>query len=595
MSDLEFITRSRGYIRAKTTKLCDKIDESLNVMSRSDKLSSISKLESLDQELKRCDKEINASIWKVAKDEQKLTEEMAACDAYSHRIVEGLVALRESFTPDPIASIASSSVSVPPQRINKLKLPEIPLPFFSNSKGETLSNFLINFDNIIGKYELSNFEKFVFLKKQLKGEPLVLVNSLSGNNQSYPEARKLLEEAFARTVSQQFDVIARLSSLKLANDSSPYEFVSEMRSVINLLQTLSVDVDTITQYFVWNGMTECLQNQLVHICNSNKPNLKQINDNIFEALDRYNEIIGKKNTKKDYVVKAKSSLQELPTVSTFATNVNYDKNSNKRIPFCSLCSERNGPKNTSHSTRDCPNYRSAESKLERLKSLNACIRCGYVNHKTTDCSFKFSKPCLNCNGKHMSFLCASSKKNPNFEKINKNSGANVTSGMICAEAAFHSNVGSETLLPTFSLSIDGLKLRGMKDTGCQPNFILSSVATELNLPVVKNNFQVTVNGFNQSKKYETKIVSVNLKIGNDFHNVEAICIPNIPTSLNCPGLKGLANEFVSKGYLLADNALRHSDKINNLSFILSTREASQFWHWHAFSLLRNRSWGYDFW
>ena len=48
---------------------------------------------------------------------------------------------------------------------NKLKLPELPLPSFSNNEGERLIQFFINFEAIIDKYDLSNFERYIYLEK----------------------------------------------------------------------------------------------------------------------------------------------------------------------------------------------------------------------------------------------------------------------------------------------------------------------------------------------------------------------------------------------------------------------------------------------
>ena len=83
---------------------------------------------------------------------------------------------------------------------NKLKLPELPLPSFSNNEGERLIQFFINFEAIIDKYDLSNFERYIYLEKQLSDEPLVLVKSLTGTKRCYSEAKDLLNQAFARPI-----------------------------------------------------------------------------------------------------------------------------------------------------------------------------------------------------------------------------------------------------------------------------------------------------------------------------------------------------------------------------------------------------------
>lgn len=88
----------------------------------------------------------------------------------------------------------------PLNQLTKLKLPEIPLPEFCDRKGETLNSFLVCFEGIINKYNLFAYKKYVFLKWQLEGEPLTLVNSLEESKQSYLYAKELLKQAFVVTL-----------------------------------------------------------------------------------------------------------------------------------------------------------------------------------------------------------------------------------------------------------------------------------------------------------------------------------------------------------------------------------------------------------
>lgn len=87
-------------------------------------------------------------------------------------------------------------------RSSMLKLPEMPLPKFSNEKGESLISFISSFEGVINKHNLSTYEKFVYLKRQLSGEPLTLISSLEESRQSYENGTDLLKQAFACEYSQ---------------------------------------------------------------------------------------------------------------------------------------------------------------------------------------------------------------------------------------------------------------------------------------------------------------------------------------------------------------------------------------------------------
>ncbi len=93
--------------------------------------------------------------------------------------------------------------SLEPTNVNKLKLPVIALPEFSNSKGESLEKFIFAFESIIEKHLLSPYEKFIYLRGQLHNGPRALVDSLSPNEQTYKCAKDLLAEAFAFQLTQK--------------------------------------------------------------------------------------------------------------------------------------------------------------------------------------------------------------------------------------------------------------------------------------------------------------------------------------------------------------------------------------------------------
>lgn len=583
MSDADYSIHSRGRIRAKVTRTCNKIHDDLPNLTSVERKANITYLESLRVELKNMDEFICSDIWKSKSDKVELEAEWDICDSYEKNIFDTIFALDQPITEVPITSSNSEQVVAHSSRLNKLRLPEIPLPMFSNAQDETLNHFLENFNNILSKYELSDYEKFVYLKRQLKGEPLTLIGSLSGVDQSFEGAKLLLREAFADSVSQKYSAVQRLSQLKLIHGGDPYQFISEMRLVQDLFRTLDITSELVIQYFIWNGMTSGLQTQLINICNSNKPDLASINANIFKALDRFKELdksSEQSSQRKTKYSKSDDSSRNIePSLHSYAANVQYDsKSPDQRYRFCTLCSDKRGSKETSHSTKNCSVYKSPQAKIERLRYLNACTRCGYGNHNTDRCSFEFHSKCFYCSKDHMSFLCPSPsqrqapKQSVPTESKNKDKAKQksnfISSGVVWAETAYHINVGGNTILPTFQCKIAGTNLRAMKDSGCQAHFLETEIAERLNLRVICNDYTVTIHGFNQGMNYNTKVVSVPLEICGKIHNLQAICIPSIKTNLKLPGLRNIAGSFVDRGYSLADPALTESDSISDLNFIL---------------------------
>lgn len=566
--NLPYLVKSRGYIRGQLTKLSNKIDESLISMSHEERCNIKSKLERLSSEIATLDKQISAITYDTAvnKDEA-LDKELADIEVYTDLITKCTNQIALSMFPVAV----SGELNV----ANKLKLPELPLPEYSHNSGESLTNFLTAFESILLKHNLTEYEKFVYLKKQLKKEPLLLISSLEPANQSYTSAKALLKSAFSNTISQQYEAINKLSQLHLKTNGNVYEYVSSMRIVKEMFKELKIDINCVMQYFFWTGMPVELQNHLINICNNNKPTLAEIDSNIFKAIERFNEV--RERTKTNFNLKNKSDNE--CKVEGFAVNVNYDKSSTaKARVFCSLCSGKD-TKVTDHSTRDCSVYKTPESKLTQLEKLGACTRCGYLNHATKECKFRFSKSCSFCNKFHMSFLCKKSNQivtgDPKL-KVHERKHANekVSSGVIWTETIYHVNKGSYSILPTFSASLGGQKIRCLKDSGCQPNFIKHSLAKTLNLPVLVSQFEISINGFNETKKYIADLVQVDLQINDHKCSIKAICVPDISITLNIPNLPRVVDGFIAKGYKIADEfLLSRSNVISNIQLVMGMNDS----------------------
>ena len=61
---------------------------------------------------------------------------------------------------------------------------------------------------------------------------------------------------FASPLSQKYEVISKLSQIKLTSNTDVYQYISEIRSIISSFETLKIDIDTVLQYFVWHSMND---------------------------------------------------------------------------------------------------------------------------------------------------------------------------------------------------------------------------------------------------------------------------------------------------------------------------------------------------
>ena len=560
---------SRKYMRAEITKTYNLLQSSASAFSTSERKQTHDRLIEVQKSIQELDSKISLELFKLKTSEEETQKEYDTCLEYGRKIHSCISELAA------VSADSAQSVVSPYELRNQLKLPQLPLPEYGHREGEDLNKFLVNFESIISKYGLSSYEKFVFLQRQLKNEALTLVSSLEAVNQNYECAKQLLQKAFASTLTQQYEAISRLSKLKLAIGDDPFEYVSKMRLITESFNSLKIDSSLVLQFFIWQGMNENMQTQLIQITNKHRPSLEDINKHIFDAIERYNAL----------PIKARNKIRALE-VGPSVTAVNVTTKAGK-LQYCSLCSGR-GDKVFSHSTYSCTVYPTVRSKIDKLKELHGCTKCGNLSHEAETCKFRFNKRCVNCSKYHFGFLCTESERtkgstikvNTNFPKNSRankikpvksevnNNSVYISQSLLCGEI----NHGTDTIIPTFTLSYGTSMLRGMRDGGCQPCFVTSKFAKEQNLDIVEENIELVIKGFNSNEKHCSNVVQLKF----DFlpYPIEAITVPEIRTRIVLPGLSEIARQFLDKGYNLADSMLTSgSDVIENLDFILGNSEA----------------------
>ena len=576
-SKLKFLVSSRGNYRGQVNTIFNEISNFRNKPS-SDRIVLKTKVDKLQNELNKLDSHIQELKWEENEDDEMKAraeneKEMREASLYTDKIYDILGKLEElSFS-----SQSSNSLNT------MLKSPNAPLPTYSSKEEENLIKFFNQFEETTKRFAYSDYDLFLLLKQQVSGKGSSLLNALDVSEHSYPIAKALLIEALASTETQKFNVIKQMSNLRLDYSSEPFEYIGQINSIHESMKSLSITSDDILQYFCWTGMNETFKTQMIQVTAKTKPNLSLIKSKFFETCERYGNL-QTKYKKRNFEASSKPINKH---VAGLANNIEFQKNASQNIfKMCTLCSDFN------HPVFKCPSFTDAKSKVERLHKLNGCINCAKLNHQSNHCKFHFHKRCI-CGKWHFNFLCVSptqrseQKGSPKIEKTKKQekraksvkeeeeqettNEEQTTSGLINIEN-FYINCGKEAILPTFSATLSGdVEMRILRDSGCQSNFILESLANKLKLPVVKH-IELTVNGFNTTKIYNTRIVKVNLNIGGRIYNLLAICTPSINTNLNLPGLSEVAKAFIEKGYALADNHLT-DDCINNISFILGTNSS----------------------
>lgn len=255
--DIMVLVRRRGGKRQSLTKTIKFIKE--NSLDLASIKLYIEKLADLKSALNLLDNEIDSYMLKNNKwTDDQYYNALDKQEEYSNDLNKAKLELE----------LRLESVNENMRRMSestRVKLPEIQLPVF-DGRPESYNKFITSFENLINKYNLSPFEKFSYLSKQLRGPAKKLVDSLSQNEMDYDSAVDLLKDAYRDVTCQKYSVIDRLHNLKLSNNAShAFEWISEARTISDQVNNLNIDSDLFLQYFLWKSLNDDFRSLLTSV------------------------------------------------------------------------------------------------------------------------------------------------------------------------------------------------------------------------------------------------------------------------------------------------------------------------------------------
>ena len=566
MSDLRLLVSSRKAIRKKVTD-CFNSSGTYSSLDSAHKLSTKNLLLSYKKSLIETDAKIHDIKLSKATDAE-LDDELLACQDYLDKIEFCL----------PLLDVLSNPTNVTDTARSLLKQPTAPLPKFKSLVNEDFLRFLSEFESTTSAFSYPDRDLLLLLKQQVEGRAKTLLSSLEADKQTYNDAKQLLITAFASEETRKLSTIKELTSLRLNPEDDPFTYISRLRTICESVKVLKITSDDFLQYFAWLGLDENFKKELVQITTKTRPSIKEILDNFFVSCERY------ENAKKLHMKPSKNAntSSKFPTENktSFAIKVNSVKSN--AIKNCSICSRIEG-KDVMHAIYKCSKFPTPQQKLDKLKSLNGCTKCGNFSHYTDKCTFRFKKKCYHCSGWHFSFLCI---KAPSFSRTdreavhsqpNRESAASVSDKAdITSGVVVFPNLGNDSVLPTFTFRISGHEsvFRGLKDSGSQSSFISRRLYDLHRFETLKDDVSLSVTGFNGTKCYKSKVVKIPIILGDCTFSLSAMVVPDINISLNLTSLGTVVEGFHCKGYKFADSMLTNTtQKVGNIEMLLGSDAA----------------------
>ena len=551
MAGVEKLVKKRAYRKGLVTKDFEYIDslsdESLNIHL-------------LDQYIHK----LEANLVIIEDHDASICEELSDSE------LESVLASSRSYHFDVQQNIAQLKLkkerllepskveppSVPSGKMFKLPLPPIQLqPFQNNSENPfAFFNFKKAFVNVLaGMPNLTEAQKFIYLKGYLQGEALVLVENIPVTDNGFSLAFQQLDFHFLdkeKIVDKVLDQILIIDEAKTLSEVEP--LVRTLNNKIQDLKGLEIDLleeDSAALLLVSKVISKKLPSQFLielsrETC-STYPNFNQLLSKYRDILARLSlgchESTGAKPkvkpasvmSSKD-IVKSKSGFSEQHGVRGTAGPKNADTQSYSSLGKCKLCNV------SGHTTSKCAVYKTLDARKSKANSLGVCVRCLSDKHNTKDCpgnKAALHYKCFSCGkAEHHGAMCPQNIKSVPEKKV------------------FNCQTGSDVLVPVLSLLVSRGKKKArctfLLDTGAQFSIInkqlvdrrvgkclsppLARTVSSFGLPASKNK------GFNYSAK-------LTLPCGQKT-DCMFFAIDNFKLTIQIPMLKSVVFNLESNGY-----------------------------------------------
>lgn len=489
------------------------------------------------------------------------------------------------------SNVAISNENTSEVNHSTIKLPTIIMPTFSGEYDQWLE-FRDTFTSLVhNSREISNIQKYHYLKSSLKGSAELVIDSLEFSSNNYPIAWELLLNRYDNHRLLIFNHVKSLFSLKSISNESSSLIRNLIDTVLKNLRALKIlgeptdSWDTLIIYLVVSKLDQTSEREW-----------EQYKINLFaDNADTRSPV------KLDHLLKfLRDRADMLDTLSVSTNKLNITRS--KLKAYCNVSSDK--PRSRDYTVKNClacnanhPLYLCEKfinldlnSKLSFIKRNSLCINCLRAGHSVAKCRFG---SCKKCDKKHNTIIhndyvntATSHSSQMHSTRMQACSAAPAPSDGGCVdessqpihvnEAHVHSdlrcvrtmNVAQHVLLSTALIEVADISgtyitARALLDNGSQRCFITKSLCDSLNIPLVQSTMEIR--GVGNSVTQATEVCEIDIKSRAD---------PSYATRLNCfvlskitsslPAVSNLCAQLIPKEIQLADPYIYESRDVDIL-------------------------------
>ena len=506
-------------------------------------------------------------------------------------------------TPQPPTTSNPPATSVR----NKLKPLHLELPKFSGERSEWPVFWQIFESQVHNNKELTDLDKFGYLKQSLTCEAATRLRGFSGIGKEYEQAVAILLKAYVDAQALKHELLDEFYDIPApsCNPASLTTFQISFSGVLRQLKSNNADTDGAEwalQYHLQRKLPQKFKNFLYNRYQINWFTLEQMYDGISHyALTNGGEDCHVDRDKR--VARADMRSKSISTPGAMVAAVTY-----KGCMFCFK----------DHPTKTCTTYGTVESRRRRLQDLEKCRRCVRPYHGEI-CEYKLDE-CEYCGRtNHHMYFCYKefpsehkvgnrpskrppAKKNASSKpqgetskaqpsKSNSESGSSrqpskqTKSSSSKTTHVQHNScrqsdkdlsphfLRSSTALPTAKVTVRGSNksrtVRAFFDQGAQKSFIMTSLKQYLKLSPIDHCNMSICTGFDyRGPEKEYNIVQVHVTLGGRTKILYMVVVDKLPTSIHSPGLVEAANYLKRKQIPLAD--VYENDNVSDVNLLIGS-------------------------
>ena len=523
------LTRLRAGSKAAVTKLT----KDLNVWVTSASQDAIkAKRGSLEKALTTISS-YNEQLYDIY-DDDTLTASMEEDMRYEEMIGEKIAFLDRHLNSAPTTMKEKEKSSV--------KLPALQLPTFEGQSRLWTGFWDLFSCSVHDRRDLTDIQKFTYLKGQLVGEPSRLISGFNLEGANYQSAVQLLRDTYGQTDQIKADHITSFYHLTKPqyNVLDLKKFHAEFECALKSIKALNVTMDELCVVMLFDKlpspMREILRRNLKEDWLDLDKFIKAFNEEVHN-LEVSNE---EPNFQKEAIPTAAFAMQRaIPDVKHYPRR----ETSSQASAGCRLCGK------AGHYWYTCHKYSNPASKVKRARELRLCIGCLDKEYGKKGCINPKVHPCKYCKGKHYHSLCPNKRVETSKEERSNTEQPTVTMSV--------SSNKEVVLLPTIRIPLSGenkrmVKVRSLLDQCSQKTFIVRST-----LPLVKykraGQETLQLRGFTgdlESKVYD--VVKLQYQHKGKWRNLNAVVVDTLPTYHVTKGLSKLMTQLTQGGMKLAD-------------------------------------------